>query len=210
MPQTGILKRLKKFGKTVGNVLADLNDNIYKPLKPAIEGAINSIPLGGYINKGLEYGSNMLDTYVPYKQKNIKGRKPKNSYNIVVIMKMMRILITEMILQGIIIDYKMSILVFENLSDNILTFKSVAEFQKYYDKHKTEIDAMKTRGINAKYKIDGYKLGRKNNVLQFYPLNTVNDNTENVDIQESLDEIKHMLNHIMKNMVCKSDSKQLR
>ncbi|KAL7711675.1 hypothetical protein QTN25_010652 [Entamoeba marina] len=77
MPQAGILKRLKKFGKTAVNVLADLNDNIYKPLKPAIEGAINSVPLGGYINKGLEYGSNMLDTYVPYKQKNVKGRKPK-------------------------------------------------------------------------------------------------------------------------------------
>lgn len=81
MPQAGILKRLKKFGKTVGNVLADLNDNIYKPLKPAIEGAINSVPFGGYINKGLEYGSNMLDTYVPYKQKSVKGRKPKKQLN---------------------------------------------------------------------------------------------------------------------------------
>ncbi|KAL7712642.1 hypothetical protein QTN25_009739 [Entamoeba marina] len=68
MPQAGILKRLKKFGKTVGNVLADVNDNIYKPLKPAIEGAINTIPMGEYINRGLEYGSNILDTYVPYKQ----------------------------------------------------------------------------------------------------------------------------------------------
>ncbi|KAL7716300.1 hypothetical protein QTN25_006291 [Entamoeba marina] len=84
MPQAGILKRLKKFGKTVGNVLADLNDNIYKPLKPAIQGAIDTIPMGGYINKGLEYGSNMLDTYVPYKQKSVKnskGRKPINYYD---------------------------------------------------------------------------------------------------------------------------------
>ncbi|KAL7717734.1 hypothetical protein QTN25_004802 [Entamoeba marina] len=64
MPQAGILKHL--------------NDNIYKALKPAIQGAIDTIPLGGYINKGLEYGSNMLDTYVPYKQKNIKGQRPKN------------------------------------------------------------------------------------------------------------------------------------
>ncbi|KAL7718462.1 hypothetical protein QTN25_004098 [Entamoeba marina] len=77
MPAAGILKRLKKFGKTVGNVLADVNDNIYKPLKPAIEGAINTIPMGEYINRGLEYGSNMLDTYVPYKQGKVKGNNLK-------------------------------------------------------------------------------------------------------------------------------------
>ncbi|KAL7720425.1 hypothetical protein QTN25_002460 [Entamoeba marina] len=129
----------------------------------------------------------MLDTYVPYKSKNIKGRKPKKQLQY----------------SGYYEDDED----FDN-KNNILTFNSVAEFQKYYDKHKTEIDAMKTRGINAKYKIDGYKLSRKNNVLQFYLLNTVNNTAENDDIQKSLDEIKHMLNHIMKNMVFKSDSKQ--
>ncbi|KAL7711676.1 hypothetical protein QTN25_010653 [Entamoeba marina] len=62
-----------------------------------------------------------------------------------------------------------------------------------------EIDELSTRVINARYKIDGYKFGRKAGELKFYPCNKVEDRRFD-DIQESLYEIKDMLEHIMKNM----------
>ena len=58
-----------------------------------------------------------------------------------------------------------NITVFENLSDNIVSFDSKEQFMRYYDKNKDDIDNMATRGLNTKFKIDGYKIGRKNKQL---------------------------------------------
>ena len=63
-----------------------------------------------------------------------------------------------------------NITVFENLSDNIITFESKEQFMRYYDKNKDTIDNMATRGLNTKFKIDGYKIGRKNKKLILFPM----------------------------------------
>ena len=62
--------------------------------------------------------------------------------------------------------------VFENLSDNVITFDSKEEFMRYYNKNKESIDKMATRGLNTKYKINGFKIGRKQGSIILYPLKT--------------------------------------
>lgn len=56
--------------------------------------------------------------------------------------------------------------VFEKLSDNIQNFTK-EEFIKYYKYNKEEIDKMKTRGINIRFKIDGYKIIKRNGQMIF-------------------------------------------
>ena len=62
-----------------------------------------------------------------------------------------------------------SIKIFQNLSDDVIEFESKEQFMNYYERNKKEIDEMKTRGINVKFKIPGYKIGRKNNNLILIP-----------------------------------------
>ena len=59
--------------------------------------------------------------------------------------------------------------VYENLSDTSISFDSKDEFLEYYQNHKSEIDRMKTRGLNLKYNINGFKLGRKGGKIVLYP-----------------------------------------
>lgn len=100
-----------------------------------------------------------------------------------------------------------SVTVFENLSDNIITFHSKEQFMNYYDKNKETIDNMKTRGLNTKFKIDGYRIGRKNNNLILYPTKdseqTSNENTDDLheeiqDLRERIDSIGALLNKLLK------------
>lgn len=100
-----------------------------------------------------------------------------------------------------------SVTVFENLSDNIITFNSKEQFMNYYDKNKETIDNMKTRGLNTKFKIDGYRIGRKNNNLILYPTKdseqTSNENTDDLheeiqDLRERIDSIGALLNKLLK------------
>lgn len=60
--------------------------------------------------------------------------------------------------------------VFENLYDNIIRFENKEEFQRYYNKNKESIDAIPTRGLNIKFKIEGFKLGRQKGQIMLYPL----------------------------------------
>ena len=46
-----------------------------------------------------------------------------------------------------------SIKIFQNLSDDVIEFESKEQFMNYYERNKKEIDEMKTRGINVKFKI---------------------------------------------------------
>ena len=59
--------------------------------------------------------------------------------------------------------------IYENLSDNAITFDSKEEFVRYYKQHKEEIDTKPTRGLNLKYQIRGYRIGRKNGSIVLYP-----------------------------------------
>ena len=49
---------------------------------------------------------------------------------------------------------------------NLITNKT---FLNYYETHKKEIDEMKTRGLNVKFRINGYHIGRKEGKLILFP-----------------------------------------
>lgn len=73
--------------------------------------------------------------------------------------------------------------VFENIGDNIIEFETKEEFDRYYKKNKEFIDNMKTRGLNRKFVIKGYRIGRKKGNILLYP-NTkkiIEDNNKSED-----------------------------
>ena len=55
--------------------------------------------------------------------------------------------------------------VIEPYNPQIVEFKNVDDFNIYYNANKQQFD-MTTQKLNAKYKIPGYKLTKKNNVLK--------------------------------------------
>ena len=92
--------------------------------------------------------------------------------------------------------------VFSNLYDEVMTFESKEEFNRYYAKNKESIDKMATRGLNVKFKINGYKIGRSKGELILYP---VKDSHENIEIpQETTDEtgltVHQKLNNLNKKL----------
>lgn len=64
--------------------------------------------------------------------------------------------------------------VYNKLSDNLVEFDSKEEFNKYYQTHRDEIDNMATRGLNLKYRVNGYKIGRKGGKIVLYPIKNQN------------------------------------
>lgn len=77
--------------------------------------------------------------------------------------------------------------VYENISDNVKTFNNKEEFMNYYETHKSEIDSMKTRGLNMKYTIPGFKIGKRANKITLYPIK---------DKKEDQDEFQKLHNEI--------------
>ena len=55
--------------------------------------------------------------------------------------------------------------VIEPYNPQIVEFKNVDDFNIYYNANKQQFD-MTTQKLNAKYKIPGYKLTKKNNILK--------------------------------------------
>ena len=103
------------------------------------------------------------------------------------------------------------ITVFENLSDNIITFDNEQEFMRYYEKNRESIDSMATRGLNTKFKIEGFKIGRRNKNIILFPIKTeqpsveVNSNSESLkeeiqDLRERIDLIGDLLNKLIKQL----------
>lgn len=89
----------------------------------------------------------------------------------------------------------------------IKTFNSPEDFNKYYIKHKEEIDNKTSNQLNKEYKIDGYKItkrnitvidGKKHGELLLKPKNNKqNDNKLNDnDIDDRINAIEHKLNDI--------------
>lgn len=68
--------------------------------------------------------------------------------------------------------------VFTNLSDEVVNFETKDEFERYYNAHKDEIENMTTRGLNIKFRIDGYKIGRIKGKLTLYPLKSSQQTSE--------------------------------
>ena len=94
-----------------------------------------------------------------------------------------------------------SIKVFQNLYDNVIEFQSKEEFMNYYKKHQNEIDGMKTRGLNVKYKIPGFKIGRKQNQILLFPTDKKEETeTEEIEKMHEIDEKINILNRRLKKM----------
>ena len=100
------------------------------------------------------------------------------------------------------------IITFKNLYEETKEFNNKEEFLNYYETHKKEIDEMKTRGLNIKFHINGYKIGRKQNKLILYPTNEKNnDNLETIKIDtlalniktinDKLDNLINMFNQFL-------------
>lgn len=104
-----------------------------------------------------------------------------------------------------------SIKVFENIGDNVLSFETKEDFMRHYNKNKESIDSMSTRGLNRKYHIDGFKIGRLKGEIILYPLKENETKSDELDsktkltINEKLDymnrrlkKIEEMIDYVIK------------
>lgn len=83
--------------------------------------------------------------------------------------------------------------IYKKASDNMIEFDNGEDFLKYYDKNKITIDEIPTRGLNLKYKINGYKIGRKDGKIILWPDKNINiKSTSNKITIEDLKEIKEI------------------
>lgn len=95
-----------------------------------------------------------------------------------------------------------SIKVFENIGDNVLSFETKEDFMRYYNKNQNMIDNMSTRGLNRKFKIDGFKIGRLQGKIILYPLKETETKSDELDsktkltINEKLDFMNRRLKKI--------------
>ena len=69
----GFLKRAKRIAGIGMNVLNSFND-IYKGVKPLVEPIVGALPFGGYINKGLDVASNVIDKVQPFTNRWINDK----------------------------------------------------------------------------------------------------------------------------------------
>ena len=79
-----------------------------------------------------------------------------------------------------------SIKVFENIGDNVLSFETKEDFMRYYNKNRELVDAMSTRGLNRKFKIDSFKIGRLKGKIILYPLKEPETKSEELDAKTKL------------------------
>ena len=75
----------------------------------------------------------------------------------------------------------------KNISDEVINFENKEEFFKYYEEHKEDVDKMKTRGLNIKFKIPGFKIGRKKDELVLIQLKKTKEEKEQMmkEIEEN-------------------------
>ena len=59
--------------------------------------------------------------------------------------------------------------IYKKQSEDSKTFESAEEFLKYYENNKKDIDALHTRSLNLKFKINGHTIGRKQGEIILYP-----------------------------------------
>ena len=89
--------------------------------------------------------------------------------------------------------------VYENISDNVRKFNNKEEFMSYYENHKSEIDSMKTRGLNMKYTIPGFKIGKRANKITLYPIKDKENikrrfEAEQKEVKDEFQEIYNQIN----------------
>lgn len=91
--------------------------------------------------------------------------------------------------------------VYKKISDDCRTFESDSDFLKYYEKNKETIDEINTRALNLKFKINGFKIGRKEGKIILYPLSSVvskvsTNEDSNLTLRQEVEELKLRINII--------------
>ena len=103
--------------------------------------------------------------------------------------------------------------VFANISDDPVSFETVQDFNRYYERNKEFVDSFSTRGLNKKFIISGYRIGRKKGEIILYPVQTTHDRVpeennfedrsmleEKIDsMNERLKKIEQLLTMILNN-----------
>lgn len=75
------------------------------------------------------------------------------------------------------------------------------EFIKFYKLNKEEVDKKPTRGLNIKYKIDGYKLKRQGGELTFIPCEEQEEEINDDSVIElKLDSLARKISILEKNI----------
>lgn len=88
--------------------------------------------------------------------------------------------------------------VFENISDNPISFETKEDFNRYYERNKETVDAYSTRGLNKKFIITGYRIGRKKGEIILYPVQLPRDPSPTH--QQSIDDDRCMINEKIDSM----------
>ena len=103
--------------------------------------------------------------------------------------------------------------VFANISDDPVSFETVQDFNRYYERNKEFVDGFSTRGLNKKFIITGYRIGRKKGDIILYPVQTHRETSpeennfeernmleEKIDsMNERLKKIEQLLNILLNN-----------
>ena len=94
--------------------------------------------------------------------------------------------------------------VFENISDNPISFETKEDFNRYYERNKETVDAYSTRGLNKKFIITGYRIGRKKGEIILYPVQLPREHSPTNDqhledrsmLEEKIDSMNERLKKI--------------
>ena len=86
---------------------------------------------------------------------------------------------------------------FKNLYETTLTFNNLDEFKAYYEIHKNEIDKIPTRGLNIKYYIPGYRVGRNKGEMTFFKTDAP---TKNKVLEREIEKIDLKINKIQQDI----------
>lgn len=85
---------------------------------------------------------------------------------------------------------------FKNLYETTLTFNNLDEFKAYYEIHKNEIDKIPTRGLNIKYYIPGYRVGRNKGEMTFFKTDAP---TKNKVLEKKMDDMNSKIDMLNEN-----------
>ena len=106
--------------------------------------------------------------------------------------------------------------VYKKISDDCRIFNSDSDFLKYYEKNKETIDEINTRALNLKFKINGYKIGRKEGKIILYPINNVSkvdiEEDSNNTLKHEVEELKtrvNILENMINNLISKTEEVKL-
>ena len=88
--------------------------------------------------------------------------------------------------------------IYRKQSDDLKTFESAEDFLKYYENNKKDIDAIKTRSLNLKFRINGHTIGRKQGEIILYPKKQVveqsqENNDQKNDVDEKYEQLKQAI-----------------